>query len=87
MGYVSEVWAYRDGGLKRVYRNADADSVEECEDGVSGSPLCKHGDRYSLVESYSDGEYVGFAYKELKGDSFVTGKAMLKLATGRITRF
>lgn len=82
MGYVSEVWAYRDGGLKRVYRNADADSVEECEDGVSGSPLCKHGDRYSLVESYSDGEYVGFAYKELKGDSFVTGKSYAQAGNG-----
>ncbi len=80
--YASEVWAYRDGGLKRVHKNTDTDSVSIVDDGSCSSPLYKDGDRYALLESYMDGDYVGFAYKELKNDSFVTKKSYVLTGNG-----
>lgn len=75
--YSAEVWAYRNGGLKQVYKHAVTENPVIA--GGRFAPLCQRSDRCILLESENDegdspdsAYRVDLTYKTLKGDSFVT---------------
>ncbi len=67
--FVSEVWAHRDGGIKRLYKG-EGDYVDETQ--VTYTTLYQHGDVYALEEIKQASDQVITEFKELSGDSFKT---------------
>lgn len=67
--FVSEVWAYRDGGIKRLYKG-EGDYVDETQ--ITYTTLYQHGDVYALEEIKQASDQVITEFKELSGDSFKT---------------
>lgn len=67
--FVSEVWAYRDGGIKRLYKGEGAYYDDA---GFAYTALHQRDNVYALETTRQASDQVITEFKELSGDSFKT---------------